>query len=620
LVLASGAKFCLPAGWQFPHQSLADYFEFFLLGFLLADLYVNQELEIGPRDWLKLGGAVISFGTIWICPFKYLVLPIGLFFYCAFKSRFIRHLLSNRWVTTIGGMCYSIYLIHWMLITTFGGRILRQFTQSYAVDFAIHAALLALMILFAGALYFKLIERPCMARDWYKRFFTGVKSVFFRSEAVPQGVAGASMTLRPPVSGICQADSYQMDCAEYHFEADTVDQAQWSTLLDLFEDGNLYQTWSYGAISWGAGNLSHLVLRRGGDVVGIAQLRLVRPVWPRCGLAYLRWGPLCHLKGKELDPKTVQQMAAALHAEYVRKRGLFLRIIPNALQGTVRAGAFQAAFSAFTAEAFRPGQTHRTLVLDLSPPLEELRRKFDQKWRNQLNRAEKNGLELIEGDGAEEFDVFLQMYEQMVARKKFDTSTNVRQFAEFQRDLPRNQRMRILLCRHQGVPVAGLVGTGMGDSGIYLHGATSDEGLNLKGAYLLQWRMIQWLKENGVRYYNLGGINPETNPGVYHFKKGLSGEDVLYLPPWAACENPLSALFARAADFGQRGLRRVLRNWVADVRGRSKAILRPLSFAPRSSQEDTKPRPGGDSRPGPAGEARSPEMQTNSSKDVGKRV
>jgi peptidoglycan/LPS O-acetylase OafA/YrhL len=190
LVLAGVAKFCLPAGWQFPHQSLADYFEFFLLGFLLADLYVNHELEIGRREWLRFAGAVISFGSIWICPFKYLVLPIGLFFYCGFKSRVARHLLSNRWVTTIGGMCYSIYLIHWMLITTFGGRILRQFTNSYAVDFTIHTALLTLLILFAGAIYFKLIERPCMSRDWYKRIFIGVKSIVFQSKAIPQGAAG----------------------------------------------------------------------------------------------------------------------------------------------------------------------------------------------------------------------------------------------------------------------------------------------------------------------------------------------------------------------------------------------------------------------------------------------
>ena len=62
-------------------------------------------------------------------------------------------------------------------------------------------------------------------------------------------------------------------------------------------------------------------------------------------------------------------------------------------------------------------------------------------------------------------------------------------------------------------------------------GATSDDGLNAKGAYLLQWTLIQWLKENGIKWYDLGGIDPEGNPGVYSFKRGLSGTDVSSINP-----------------------------------------------------------------------------------------
>ena len=69
--------------------------------------------------------------------------------------------------------------------------------------------------------------------------------------------------------------------------------------------------------------------------------------------------------------------------------------------------------------------------------------------------------------------------------------------------------------------MAGLVASAMGDSAIYLLGATSDDGLNAKGAYLLQWTLIQWLKENGFKWYDLGGIDPEGNPGVYSFKKRI---------------------------------------------------------------------------------------------------
>ena len=60
---------------------------------------------------------------------------------------------------------------------------------------------------------------------------------------------------------------------------------------------------------------------------------------------------------------------------------------------------------------------------------------------------------------------------------------------------------------------------------------------------------LQRLKELGIRWYNLGGINPDKNPGVYHFKEGLSGEDVLYMPPLAASKNTLSSMCVRSALF-----------------------------------------------------------------------
>jgi hypothetical protein len=115
--------------------------------------------------------------------------------------------------------------------------------------------------------------------------------------------------------------------------------------------------------------------------------------------------------------------------------------------------------------------------------------------------------------------------------------------------------MRILICEDKGIPVAGLVVSAMGDSAIYLLGATSDAGLNAKGAYLLQWTMIQWLKENGIRWYDLGGINPEANPGVYTFKKGMSGVDVCQINPLVESGSILSTAIVKAGMAMQNKLR-----------------------------------------------------------------
>jgi lipid II:glycine glycyltransferase (peptidoglycan interpeptide bridge formation enzyme) len=341
----------------------------------------------------------------------------------------------------------------------------------------------------------------------------------------------------------------------WQVEVDRAMPAEWSAMLDLFDDANLYQTWSYGAVRWGRKNLSHLVLKRDGEVYAMAQLRIVRPTRFNFGMAYLRWGPLCHQRGRELDADATLWIARALHEEYVRKRGLLLQILPNAFEGSARAAVFQSSFSKFTQEARTAANEYRTFVLDLAPPIEELRKKLDAKWRNKLTQSEKKGLKIVAGNGIDEYRTFCQMYEQMWKRKTFETTVDVKEFGRIQEDLPKTHRMRVLICEQAGIPVAGVVASGMGNSAIYLLGATSDDGLNAKGAYLLQWTLIQWLKEDGIKWYDLGGIDPAGNPGVYSFKRGFSGTDVYQLSPLVACESIVSSAVVRASLAAHRAVR-----------------------------------------------------------------
>ena len=64
-----------------------------------------------------------------------------------------------------------------------------------------------------------------------------------------------------------------------------------------------------------------------------------------------------------------------------------------------------------------------------------------------------------------------------------------------------------------------------GDTSVYLQGATSEEGLKAKATYALQWSAVATSRARGCRGYDLGGIDPERNPTVYHFKAGMGGVD-----------------------------------------------------------------------------------------------
>lgn len=356
--------------------------------------------------------------------------------------------------------------------------------------------------------------------------------------------------------------NHSMNHSEFHAEIDQATPKTWAEALDQFADANLYQTWAYGETRWGRSALSHLILRRGAEIVAMAQLRIA-PQWPfKCGVAFLRWGPVVQRKGHELDPIVIHAMAKALHAEYITRRRLFLRILPAAFSDTPRDQLFTGAFDGFAAQPFAKGETYRTLLLDLTPPLEVLRKNLDQKWRNQLNRAEKNNLQIKVGTGVDHFQAFAQIYSEMLSRKKFSPSSDLNEYVRMQERLADRHQLHVFVCEENGVPVSGAIATAEGDTGIYLFGATSDAGMKAKGAYILQWSIVRWLKESGINYYNLGGINPETNPGVYHFKNGLGGQDVLYSRPLTKCDSSLSRCFVSAGLTAQRTIR-----WLKQKRG-----------------------------------------------------
>ena len=151
----------------------------------------------------------------------------------------------------------------------------------------------------------------------------------------------------------------------------------------------------------------------------------------------------------------------------------------------------------------------------------------------------------------------------MMARKRFETTVGVDEFRKLQQDLPEPLRMQVFLCEKDSQTLNAIVISAIGDTAIYLLGATAEAGLSLKGAYLLQWSAILWLKSRGCRYYDLGGINPERNPGVYHFKSGFGADEVQQVGAYDLAGSWRSAAFVKAGERFQ-ALGRHTRAWLAE--------------------------------------------------------
>ena len=156
--------------------SILAYLQFFLVGFVLADLFLSDWQEAPGRslwwDVVALAGwpflvAVLHFEALAHWAFPYVVMLL----YCAaFRGLVVKYFFTNRWITAVGGMCYSIYLIHYEVISL-AGRLTRRIAihQPYSLYLFVQLVMVGLAILLICGTYFVLLEKPCMRRDWPQR-------------------------------------------------------------------------------------------------------------------------------------------------------------------------------------------------------------------------------------------------------------------------------------------------------------------------------------------------------------------------------------------------------------------------------------------------------------------
>ncbi len=124
------------------------------------------------------------------------------------------------------------------------------------------------------------------------------------------------------------------------------------------------------------------------------------------------------------------------------------------------------------------------------------------------------------------------LYRQLLDRKGFAVDLHADFYAAVQEDLAEPEAFVVSIALDEGRAVAGHVASVLGDTCVYLLGATDERGIQDKSSYLLQWRTIQLARQRDCRWYDLGGIDPEGNPGVYHFKQGLGGVEVSAAGPY----------------------------------------------------------------------------------------
>jgi len=305
-----------------------------------------------------------------------------------------------------------------------------------------------------------------------------------------------------------------------------LERRRWDELVSGFSDLGLSQTWEYGeavAALQGA-ECRHVAIRDGGDVIGLADVRIKRIPLLGGGIAYISAGPLTR-RGPTPNLDRFAAAAIALRQEFCDRQGLVLRILAPVSTPEVNE-AFGAKLISLGFEPSDRGRSYETVLLDLSPELDDLRSSCGKMWRRCLRQSERADLSVEVGEDESLYRNFLSVYAEMRERKTFGIELDPDFYARLRPKLPEAERLRSYVARSNGELAGALVISMLGDTAFYLLGATNELGRKTRASYLLHWRVICEARERGLRWYDLGGIDEAENPGGYRFKSTMGGIEV----------------------------------------------------------------------------------------------
>ncbi len=269
-----------------------------------------------------------------------------------------------------------------------------------------------------------------------------------------------------------------------------------------------------------------------GQINSVASLLLRAFPYGLGRIAYSPRGPVADWDAADAG---AQALASAVTA--ARRAGAFALVIEPELADTAHAHMLLAR-NGFSPLDFAV-QPRRSIVLDLRGGDEQaLLARMKQKTRYNVGLARRKGVTVRLG-GEADAPMLHDMMKTTAARDQFSIHPPG-YYSDFLRLFGASAAGpgALFIAEHEGQPLAALVATALGDTGIYLYGASDNEKRELMPTYLLQFEAMRWARSRGCTRYDLWGVPDEDETaleaqfetrhdglwGVYRFKRGFGGQ------------------------------------------------------------------------------------------------
>ena len=241
--------------------------------------------------------------------------------------------------------------------------------------------------------------------------------------------------------------------------------------------------------------------------------------------------------GKRVGPLT-RSLVLAREAESAEIRAAICKQISRGLLHETVVHNFAVKPEAnewFLAQGFRIGNESErllntaTFVLDLKAPLETLLGNMTSDYRRKIRKAENRSVVVNafrEPSGA----MFLEFVDRLNALSReqnfspIDPDVLLAMYAQ--------KRAVMFVVEVEGITLGYLHVYLAGTTGMFMYGVSLEKHNDGAGQFL-HWQIMNWLKDNGYCWYDLGGVaSQEQLDGIYRFKAGFGGAFVELGSEW----------------------------------------------------------------------------------------
>lgn len=316
--------------------------------------------------------------------------------------------------------------------------------------------------------------------------------------------------------------------------ADQTEIDDWNThILANPDDGNVFQSYEFAEQKRLGGWTPRFIF-----IDDIAVTILEKTVFGLGQLWYLPKGPGVNSL-RRLDDILPQLR------EFTAKQGVFAVKIEPELLKTDETLASLLKLDLIKVRPIQPNFS--TVTIDLSPNLETVLASLNQKGRHAINRAKRDGVttKLVAAND----ENCRRMYKLLAetAAGQFQ----IRSYDYYKSFWQRFEKAglgQLFFAYFEGKLVAGAYAIAYGHKGTYKDGASVRERTAYGASHLLQWRVIEWMKEKGVTIHDLCGAPPSDqikNPdhphyGIGRFKTSFNKEVTDYIGAYDIIVRPFA--------------------------------------------------------------------------------